>query len=202
MDEPTLLSDAEAREIKSRTVRNYAASSVFVSAALLLFTIMVQLLSGNYGNKTSYTVDNTVGASRTYYLYVTPPGSKALSDTPFYDENADPYGNQPWSSNYAGQQVVVTVTNGCDTKYGAYQLLISGLTPYGYYRVQTDKEDFSFGYGYGGYANGYGQATYDWDCFRSDGSRIPDGTYDVLVTDKTGFAKVIALPVGFASSGK
>lgn len=190
MDETTQLSPAETREIKSRIWRNHASTAVFVTAALLLFTTMVQLLSGNYDSKK--VSSDTVGAGKTYYLYVTPPNSKVQNDIPFYN-----------SGTGGVQQVVVTTKYGCDTKYGSYQLLISGLTPYGYYRVQTDWQNgFTFGYGIGGHANQYGQATYTWDCFRSDGTRVPDGTYNVLVSDETGFANIIALPVGYASYGK
>jgi hypothetical protein len=203
MDDQTPLSPTEIREIKSCTTRNYAAAAALVMAALLLFTVMVRLLSGGFDSK-SVDVD-TVGASGISYVYIVPEDLR--NSTTFYDPNVDAYGNPLWPTksphSFMDQQVQVTVKNGCDTKYGAYQLVISGLTPDGNYTLQTDVDHYGyFGYGIGGYANQYGQATYTWDCYDEFGM-LPEGSYGVLITDRaTGFANVVYLTVGLVSHGK
>ena len=82
--------------------------------------------------------------------------------------------------------------------------LQSGLTPFGFYRIQTDwEQDGTFGYGESRQANEFGQASYDWYCDGGHDGELPDGTYSVLVTDNdSGFAGVTYLSVGYASHGK
>lgn len=200
MDEQSQL-DLEQQELRSCVARNYAATAALVMVALLAFSIMLRVLTGQYDSQPTQV--DTVGASNTYY-YAIPDNIR--NDTLFYDDGTNqdqwPFVQSP--NAYLDQQVVISIGQGCDTKYQRYILRISGLTPYGYYRIQTDwEQDGTYGYGIGGYANKYGEASYDWYCDGAHGSRLPDGTYSVLVTDnKTGFATVVYLPVGYVSYGK
>jgi hypothetical protein len=189
MDEQSQLTALEQQEIRSRTARNYTAAAALVMVALLTFSVMLRVLTGQYDSQPTHV--DTMAANDQYKVLVLPQADndawKLRNDTLFYN-----------------QQVIVTADYGCDTKYRRYILRIDGLTPSGFYRVQTDWEhNGTFEYGETRQADEFGRASYDWYCDGGHDGELPDGTYSVLITDnESESAAVTYLPVGYASHGK